>query len=127
MEHYKIRKRCISNLTINNHKHAKHNIAKFFSSVKLDIYFCKILVYSLQCHIPVFSHFSKMYKNIILYSHSLFCASCLNKVTKLIKSLINSLHYAEARRTCKGSKFTGFISMSLHPTNTALFKEMLQH
>ena len=36
MEHYEIWKWCILDLTINNHKHAKHNIVKFFSSVKLD-------------------------------------------------------------------------------------------
>ena len=37
MEHYEIRKQSISDLTINNHKHA-YAVVKFFSSVKLDIF-----------------------------------------------------------------------------------------
>ena len=38
MEYFKIRKRCISDLTVNNHINTLNAIVKFFSSVTLDTF-----------------------------------------------------------------------------------------
>ena len=52
MEPNEIRKRCISDLTINNHKHAQRSCEYLkFSKVT---YFRKVPGYRLRCHILAF-------------------------------------------------------------------------